>query len=561
MSRGTLNARWAATLIEGLSRSGVTQAVLSPGSRSSPLVLACDAYLNTKMLVDERSAAFFALGCAKITAQPVVLVCTSGTATANWYPAVMEASYARIPLILLTADRPPESLGFGANQTVDQIKMFGNLTRLYYGLPPPDFSALKSLATLAAQAVEKSLWPLPGPVHINVPFREPLLPGQDIAPITKLPPTPFVTAPLSPNPQVMQRIVAQIAGHPGLIVCGELQYDTQLATAIVELAATLDCPILADPLSNLRCGSHHLGHVMCHYDTWLLHDDLALKWQPRWLIHFGTTPVSKRLSKFLAHIKLPTYIAVNDQGLWSDPQHLVTRMVRANPLIFCSYLSNIIKDQQTNNSWKQTLIPLETAAVELLDGTNIPLEWTIIRQVIAALPSPATLFIGNSMPIRDLDACMGSGPKELRILANRGASGIDGTISTLAGVAASSQNITIGIIGDLALFHDLNGLYSLQEPNVILIVMNNEGGGIFHYLSQAKLPTFTKYWLTPTVFDISKIAAAFQLNYMLANSEETMMEAFTRALNLGQPSLIEVKIDSKNSVDLHRKYWAMVTTN
>lgn len=539
---------------------GVERAVISPGSRSTPLTLACDAYLNTKVLVDERSAAFYAIGLAKASDQPVVLVCTSGTAVANWYPAVVEASYGRVPLILLSADRPPEFLGFGANQTIDQVKLFGGLTRAYYGLPPAEYSALPTLATIAARAVEQSLWPLPGPVHINVPFREPLISKTDTVLAASGPGRvePLLRPILQPNPELIDNLATRLAGHPGLIVCGELAYDTKLAEAIVALASALDCPIFADPLSNLRRGSHNHQRILCHYDSWVNHHSLADLWGPQWLIRFGTMPISKRLHKLLAHAKPALQAIVDPQGIWADPQHTATLVVRADPTLFCIKLANLINAPKSG-IWRQVLGPLERFAAQRLTEPNIPLEWAVVQELVAELSPNATLFVGNSMPIRDLDACLGPDLKPLQILANRGASGIDGSISTLAGLSAAAKGETVvGIIGDLALFHDLNGLHALQGSNVILIVINNDGGGIFRYLSQARLPSFEKNWLTKTGLDISRAAALFGLNYQRVSCRKVFAAVLRTALASGGVRIIEVVIDPELSVTQHRAYWAAV---
>lgn len=561
MSKGKLNIRWAATLVENLANAGVERAVISPGSRSTPLAIACDTYLNTKVLVDERSAAFYAIGLAKATGQPVVLVCTSGTAVANWYPAVVEASYGRIPLILLSADRPPELLGFGANQTIDQVKIFGDLIRGYYGLSPAEYSVLPTLATIAARAVEQSLWPIPGPVHINVPFREPLFSNADTVLTSSSRHVERLLRPiLQPNPELIVNLAARLAGHPGLIICGELAYDTKLAEAIISLATALDCPIFADPLSNLRRGQHSHQHILCYYDAWVNHHTLTDLWGPQWLIQFGTMPISKRLHKQLSHLKPTLQAIIDPQGIWPDPQHAATLIVRADPTLFCIKLVNLVNTPKSG-IWRQVLRPLERLAAQRLTELNIPLEWAIVQELMAELPPKTTLFVGNSMPIRDLDACLGPDSKPLQILANRGASGIDGSISTLAGLAAASCDTVIGIIGDLALFHDLNGLHALQNSNVILIIINNGGGGIFRYLAQSRLPTFEKNWLTPTGLDISKAAILFGINYQKITCRKLFTTAIKNALSNGGARIIEVVIDPELSVTQHREYWTAIETS
>jgi 2-succinyl-5-enolpyruvyl-6-hydroxy-3-cyclohexene-1-carboxylate synthase len=558
---GSLNLRWATALVEGLAGAGVQDAVLSPGSRCTPLTLACEARLSTRVMVDERSAAFCALGLAKATGQPVALVCTSGTAVANWYPAVVEASYGRVPLVLLSADRPPEIQGFGANQTIDQVKLFGGLVRAYHGLPPADRVSFASLGSLAARAVDQSLWPMPGPVHLNVPFREPLVPSRDAA-VEPADPGPVarLSRPiLLPDPAALSDLADRLSAQRGLIVCGELPPAAGFAEAVAALAAALDCPILADPLSNLRRGPHNRDRILCRYDAWMHKPDLSREARPDWIIRFGNMPVSKALQQYLSSARPPLQVVVDAHGAWPDPQHSATSMVRADPAAFCERLADMA-GKPAPHGWRKGFEVLEHRAAELLvgDDDGAPFEWEIIRELLAGMPAEAILFAGNSMPIRDLDTCLGSDPKPLRVLANRGASGIDGNVSTLAGLAAGSRGVVASMIGDLALFHDLNGLHALGGLDAILVVINNGGGGIFRYLPQADLPGFERNWLTPTGLDFTHAARLFGLRYHRVTGRREFAEALSAALAERGPQVIEAMVDPGSSVTAHRAYWAAV---
>ena len=297
------NVLWAWTLIDALAAGGVAHAVISPGSRSTPLALACLRHpgVETSIQVDERSAAFFALGLAKARHQPVVLVCTSGSAPAHWYPAVIEADMGGTPLILLSADRPPELRGCGANQATDQNHLFGSHVRAFHELPCADGGAdmLRWLRALAARVVDQSRWPLPGPVDVNVPLREPLLPDGPW-PALQAAPVAAVSYPvMNLPPEAAQSLAGELAGGRGLMVCGASVFDAEFPAALADLADKLACPVLADPLANLRFGAHRNGPVLSRYDAFLRGADAAEALHPDWVLRFGAMPVSKPLQRFL----------------------------------------------------------------------------------------------------------------------------------------------------------------------------------------------------------------------------------------------------------------------
>jgi 2-succinyl-5-enolpyruvyl-6-hydroxy-3-cyclohexene-1-carboxylate synthase len=586
-----LNLRWARTLVDALAAAGVRHAVISPGSRSTPLALACARALTAHVIVDERSAAYFALGMAKAGGAPVALVCTSGTAVANWMPAVVEANHARVPLILLSADRPREIQGFGANQTIDQNHLFGAQVRAYHGLPEPDASALPALRAIAARALEQSLWPMPGPVHVNVPLREPLVPmADDLAqPAPAWQAIRFAAPRLEPDPDLVHDLAARMSGGRGLIVCGAglaspetslrsvppegpsqswggPAIDLSATDEVARLAAALGVPILADPLSNLRRGPHDRGHIACRYDAFLRHPS-AQAMRPDWVLRLGAMPVSKLLQQYLAAANPALHVLVDAHGAWPDPLQSITHMVRTEPARLCRALL-AHAPSPAPAAWLRGFLELEQhGRPRWPEGQEPPEAW-VVAELARALPEGATLFSGNSMAIRELDSFLDGDARALRVLANRGASGIDGNVSTLAGIAALTTyragadripaRPVAGLIGDLALHHDLNGLHTLRGRDAVLVVLNNGGGGIFKYLPQAGLEDFERLWRTPVATDFAHAARAFGLPHARVNERSAFAVALDAALAQGGPHVIEVMIDADESVARHRAWWDTV---
>lgn len=548
---GTVNLHWCAALLAGLVEAGVEEIVISPGSRNTPLTLAADLNpdLRCWVQIDERSAAFFALGIAKASRKPVALQCTSGTAAANWFPAVVEASQSGIPLILLTADRPWELQQCGANQTIDQIKLFGSHVRAFHQLSEADGSdkALWRIRQLALQVAQESLWLKPGPVHVNVPLREPLLPAGNIPPvatmvgIATLHP-PYANSHIAAPPAHMSHIHDTISGKPGLIVCGEGDYAEAFPAALMLLAQALDAPVLADPLSNLRFGEHVSEHLLSRYDAFLRDVTFTGSHTSQWVLRFGTMPVSRALQQYLSGSQSPLHIVVDMQGGWSDPLFQQALMVRASPDAFCQQLA-ALNPQAAARSWLESFMQAERENAVVLDAEPRA-EAVIIRQMLSILPEGALLFSGNSMPIRHLDHYSGKGTKGLKIATNRGASGIDGNISTLLGMAIVHPGKVVALLGDLTFFHDMNGLLLAKQANAVIVLLNNAGGGIFRQLSQARLEQaqFERYWLTPTGLDFSLVAQLYGLGFERIHGADGFAAAFDHALGQERTCVIEVML-------------------
>jgi len=550
------NVLWAWTLIDALAASGVAHAVISPGSRSTPLALACLRHpeVETSIQVDERSAAFFALGLAKARHQPVALICTSGSAPAHWYPAVIEADMGGTPLILLSADRPPELRGCGANQATDQNHLFGSYVRAFHELPCADGTPdmLRWLRVLAAQAVDQSRWPLAGPVHVNVPLREPLLPDGPW-PALQAAPVAAVSYPvMSLPPADAHSLADELAGGRGLIVCGAGVFDPDFPAALADLAHKLGCPVLADPLANLRFGAHRNASILSRYDAFLRGAEAADALRPDWVLRFGAMPVSKSLQRFLDGLADVPQLLVECGGRWPDPLHRAGRLLRADPAALCRQLSALVA-RAAPPAWLETCAAAERRAAQLAE-VDPPLEADVVRTLIELLPAGATLFCGNSMSIRDLDAYSGCGDKALRVVANRGASGIDGNVSTALGLAVAGALPLVALLGDLAFYHDMNGLAAAHGLDVVFVVLNNGGGGIFEYLPQAGLEEFECGWLTPLALDFSHAAALYGLNYVKVDHGAGFSAALAAALE-GGSHLVEVSIDRAGSVARHRAHW------
>ncbi len=531
---GSLNLQWSQALIAGLVASGVSDAVISPGSRSTPLALSMlrQPRLRCHIAIDERSAGFFALGIAKVQRRPALLLATSGTAPANWLPAIIEASQAGIPLLAMSADRPPELQDCGANQTVHQTGMFAPYVRAGHALGAPHAGFDPDyLHRLAAQACEQTVWPYPGPVHINQPFREPLLPAEpfiddSVPPSLKLSwPTPMI------DTTRMAELADRISGRPGVIICGEMPANPDLPAGLAALAAKLACPILAEPLSGLRFGTHDRSQICVGYNRWLeRHVDSPIA-EKEWIIRFGAFPVTRNLQNYVSGFTA-THAVIDPWPHWSDPPRRITHLFRSDPLAACTALAQI-----TTANPDATWLDAFMAKEKEVSAQRQPCH---IEALLDAVPEGSALFIGNSLAIRQLDSSSGHAGKTLHFHANRGASGIDGNISTAAGIAAAHGR-TVALIGDLTCQHDLGGLALARGLDLAIVVVNNGGGGIFDHLPQRHLPEFEQGWRTPQAVDFAHAAGTFGIGYAPADSNKALRQALEIALQAGGPHLIELK--------------------
>jgi 2-succinyl-5-enolpyruvyl-6-hydroxy-3-cyclohexene-1-carboxylate synthase len=551
--------QWAAALIDALVAAGVRHAVMSPGAQMVPLALACRANdeLNVSVVIDERSAAFFALGIARVTQQPTILICTSGSATGHYYPAVMEASSGLTPLILLTADRAPENQDRCSAQAIDQTRLFGHHVRASHHLPLPDAS-IGALLPLASRIYEQSLWPMSGPVHVNMPFRDPLVPKSRAKRKVSLPPA-ITRSVIRPQLEDIVDIASTISGRRGVIVCGATEVEDRDAfvKAVLDLARATACPIITDPLSNLRFGAPGDGLVISRADAFLRSAAFADHHQPQWVINFGGPPTSKPVLTWLQKSRASDYIIADQTLRWPDPLAQVTHLLRANPTSFCRGLTARGGLQPAPAGWAGAFVDRERAIDVLAsqpDGDTTLWEAPVVRAVLDAAPAQSVVFSGNSMSVRDFDSFSGITGKPVRLLANRGTNGIDGSIATALGIAAAQKVTTVGMIGDMAFAHDVGSLQLAGSLDVVLVVLNNGGGAIFEYLPTAKTPEH-KDFLSPPTLNIGLAARASGWNHWRADDLPSFHAALADAMAGSGPRLIEAVIDRHASVQRHHAFW------
>jgi 2-succinyl-5-enolpyruvyl-6-hydroxy-3-cyclohexene-1-carboxylate synthase len=579
---------YVGAFVDELARGGVRHACIAPGSRSTPLAMTIAAHpsLRTWMHLDERSAAFFALGLARASATPVVLVCTSGTAAANFLPAVVEANAAGVPLLVLTADRPPELRDVGAPQTIDQNRLFGSHAKWFVEVALPEASGemLRYIRALACRATAATTAAPAGPVHLNFPFREPLVP----APVARPPgmrdaellawegrpdgaPWVRVTdAPRVPDAEAVRRLAATLrtARRP-LIVAGP-QHDLSLASPLVELARTLDAPLLADPLSQLRWGAHDRSMIVDTYDAALRHAPTAAELGPDVVLRVGSVPASKPLQQFLLRHATAHHVVV-DEERWPDPLLLAAEMVHAQPRAFAQQLGDESRDGGAVepgwlSRWSRMNESTRCALADYVGALDEPFEGRALAEVAALVPAGGTLFVSSSMPVRDLDTFARGDDRVLRVLANRGANGIDGVVSSALGAAAAARVSGGGplvlVIGDLALYHDLNGLLAarLHGLDATVVVLNNDGGGIFSFLPPSAHPAhFEQLFGTPHGLTFAPAAELHGAQYREAKSWPELRAAVSAGVAGHGLQLVEMRTDRVRNVTLHEQAWAAVS--
>jgi 2-succinyl-5-enolpyruvyl-6-hydroxy-3-cyclohexene-1-carboxylate synthase len=520
-------------LADELARCGLREAVVAPGSRSTPLAMALHdleraGRLRLHIRIDERSASFTALGLAKASRRPVAVLCTSGTAAANFHPAVIEAGESGVPLLVLTADRPPELRAAGASQTIDQVKVYGGAVRWFAdaGVPETRPGAVGYWRSLACQAwayAAGDTGTFPGPVHVNLPLRDPLVPdGADGWP-----------EPLDGRPCgqpwtrfTRQGTAAQPLGLPwaerGIVVCGDGGYD---AAPLLRLAERAGWPVLAEPSSGARCGPNALAG----YQYLLASKAFMAAHRPEVIVSAGRPGLSRPQSALLALARagepVRHVVVAQGPGHWADPQRAATDVAEAIRLTGAP-----ASPGRWLEEWRRADAAALRAAHGVLDAEAGLTEPLLASELLAALPAQALLWAGNSLSVRDIDECMR--PRDgVRVLANRGASGIDGTVSSAIGAALDHGGPAFALIGDLALLHDAAGLAigpGEPRPDLCLVVVNNDGGGIFAGLEQAAFPgVFERMFGTPHGASLSHLAAAFGVPYTLAGQPGELAKAMS----------------------------------
>ncbi len=566
------NTALASALVEELARCGVRHAAVAPGSRSTPLALALwrQPAIEVTVIVDERSAGFFALGAAQASGQPVAVLCTSGTAAANLHAAVCEADEAGVPMIVLTADRPPELRGVGAGQTIDQLKLYGSAVRWFceVGTHDADDSGLLHFRSAACRAYAAARGdPRPGPVHLNLAWRDPLGPephAEDVTATSELAlrgrgERPLTAVPGAGAPQPSKALVDVMVGHVrddyrrGIIVCGR-QLDSGLAEPLARLAVACGYPILAEPTSQLRLGAHDRSLVVSHYDAIARLRPTAL--EPEVVLRFGDMPTSKPLRQWLAAMPEGRQLIVDDGFGWNEPTRSADVIMRVDSRGLANAMATALSqgaDAQWSQGWRDADDAAAAAIADAIAEGTAPTEPGVHAALGSIYRDGDLVYTASSMPIRDQEAFLPALPTAVRFLCNRGANGIDGLVSSGIGAAAASGRPTWIVTGDLGLYHDMNGLAALRDsgPSVRIVVLNNDGGGIFEFLPQAEQvdrDEFEAILGTPLGIDPARVAELHGLRHVLVEDLADLPPAADHGT-----AIIEIPVDRRRNVEVHRR--------
>ena len=553
--------------VDELARCGLRYVVTCPGSRNAPLILAVtsDKRLECVSVIDERSAGFVALGIAKAGGRPVAVTCTSGTAAANLLPAVVEAREACVPLLVLTADRPPELRDVGAGQSIDQVKLYGSAVKWFceVGNHEPGRGAAVHHRSLACRAWFTSEDGRPGPVHLNFSLREPLAPvaepGLDPADWDGRPGgRPWVTvsdAPRDATPTIIELLERDVgeAGR-GAIVAGSTRYD--IAQSAARLAAATGWPLLAEPTSGVRCGRHDRSHVISHYDVLLRSKQFTEAHKADLVIRVGDTPTSKPLRAWLAGSR---QIVVDPDSAWHEPTREAERIVATAPDSTCEMLAAALEESlpPSPSDWAASWRMADALVPEALAAAPDPSEPRAYAALGEVLGDGELVWVASSMPIRDVESFFPQTDSEIRFLANRGANGIDGTVSSALGASTAAGRRAFLLTGELALLHDVSGLLAFRRRRAELTILcvNNGGGGIFDFLpvsEHAEGALYLEHVVTPSGVNLQALADLAGLPHTLAESTEDIRSA------AGEPGLIEVRTDRDENVRIHRDLFEAV---
>jgi 2-succinyl-5-enolpyruvyl-6-hydroxy-3-cyclohexene-1-carboxylate synthase len=562
-----VNALWGSVVAETLVRCGVGTAVISPGSRSTPLAFAFARHPGFEAIpvLDERSASFFALGIAKRQMRPVVLLCTSGTAGANYFPAVIEAHEAGVPLVVITADRPPEMRSCASGQTIDQQRLFGSYVHFYHELAVPEANValLRYLRQTSIHAVERSLAPFAGPVHLNAPFRDPLVPTDDGGATDAFgtqvdwdaffdhvsPPAPIAT---------LSEIPAFSHAVHGIVVAGPVLASDPAAhaAAVGEIARKLRWPLLADGLSVARNHSEAVPHLVTRYDAILRTPSAAESLRPEFVLCLGEWPTSKVLRAWIDSSGAPIFLAT-DRPDNRDALHGPTRRI----VISMAALAEGLPTADALNGYERLWASHETRARAALDAA-VDAEEALIEPKAAwllgrHLPAGTPVSVANSMPIRDMEFVWPANDQEYRVFFNRGANGIDGTLSTALGVAHGGVPSVL-LTGDLALLHDSNGFLITPrlKGSLTIVLINNRGGGIFEHLPVAQFdPIFEEFFATPQEIDFALLCAAHGVEHVHVE-DWSHFESLITTLPAHGVRVLEVGTDRKRDAAWRKEAFA-----
>jgi 2-succinyl-5-enolpyruvyl-6-hydroxy-3-cyclohexene-1-carboxylate synthase len=511
-------------------------------------------------VIDERAAGFMALGMAKASGVPVAVTCTSGTAAANLGPAVVEAHEARVPLIVVTADRPPELRDVGAGQAVDQVKLYGGAAKWFVevGNHEPGRDTAVHHRALACRSFWTAAGGRPGPVHLNLPLREPLAPvpeeleagdwqgREDGRPWTEL--VEHGSAPHASDVQALADRVA--AAARGAIVCGPTAEE--IAEPVARLAAACGWPVLAEPTSGLRCGEHDRSHVVAHYDVLLRHGRFRDQHAPELVLRLGDTPTSKPLRGWLTAAE---QVVIDPHAAWHEPTRRAATLLQAAAAPACDALAAAVEMRaaEPDRAWIDSWRTAEAAVAPALAAAPDPFEPKVVAALEPALGEGALLWSSSSMAIRDLESFFPTSRKRIRFLANRGANGIDGVIASAAGAARATGAPTTVLIGELALLHDVGGLLAARRSGIDLTIvcLNNGGGAIFDFLpvaDHAEPAIYERHVATPSGVDLVRVAAVAEVEHRLAATPDELGAAVAAG-----PGLVEVRTDRADNLRWHRE--------
>jgi 2-succinyl-5-enolpyruvyl-6-hydroxy-3-cyclohexene-1-carboxylate synthase len=566
-------------LADELARCRIAGACTSPGSRSAPLVLSLvrDGRFPCFSHVDERSAGFFAVGLAKATGRPAVLACTSGTAAANYLPAVVEAHEARVPLVVLTADRPPELRDTGAGQAIDQVKLYGDAVKWFaeVGVHEATPQRLRWMRALACRAVWTALDTRPGAVHLNLPLREPLILDVPLEPDDRGPAEGggrpdgrawVVRAPAAGDAEAAAETLARIAGHArrGIVVAGREERGRRprapapsaLGRAAAAFSEAAGWPLLADPLSGARTGAA----AIAHYDALLRVEAFAEAARPEVVVRVGDLPTSKPLRTWLAGLDAVQVLLDPDRA-WQDPAQVIDLVLSDEPAPALAALARraTAGDGAWARGWTDADRRAGTAIAATLDDELS--EPRLAAELGALLPGEATLVVGSSMPVRDVETFFGVRDVPPRVLSNRGANGIDGTLATAYGVAAGSEDPVVALLGDVAFAHDLSSLLIARRLAVPLtiVLVDNGGGGIFDFLPvSTQGDAYEHHVATPTGLDARHAAELFGCHHLAVEDLAGLRAAVDHGLGSAGTTLVHVRTDRAQNVELHRRVWEAV---
>jgi 2-succinyl-5-enolpyruvyl-6-hydroxy-3-cyclohexene-1-carboxylate synthase len=549
----------ATALVDALAGGAVRHVCVSPGSRSTPLALAFarDERVAVHVHIDERSAGFFALGLAAATGDPVALVCTSGTAAVEYHPAIVEASQARVPLLALTADRPPRVRGTGANQTIDQVELFGTAVRAYLEPPiPASTDDADAWFDTGVRALDAASGAVTGPVHVNCPFDEPLVPNAPAAWTRRAAP---ITADDDPDPDAivaaLDAFLSTYGGRRGVIAIGALRAPSTLS--LLSLGELLGWPVLAEPLSGLRLDASGAGRALAAGQLLVGDEAWRSRHRPEVVLQVGATPTTRATQRLVA--EADTAVVLDRDHLDPDPNGVAERRIAVDPEAFAALAWDQREDRPSPKpdgwleAWRRADLRVHAAVDRVLDGWDEPFEGRVARDLGAFVPHGGVLWVGSSMPVRDLDAFLAPrrppriwNPGDLlRVMGNRGASGIDGSVSTILGAASANIGPTYALVGDVTFLVDASSLLwaGASGPDVVIVVVNNGGGQIFSLLDQAGLPELEELFVTPHPADIGAVCAAARIGHRRVDRSGDFVTALEQAARAGGVQVVEVRAD------------------